>query len=285
MVYDKKQCSPMASKDNKGTCLNRKLLEKMAKILNENPNCEKIDKNCNDNELYKKICSNMSKISDCKSEYCWLTVQDIVHKLKPGEVEEFKEQFKPKMPDDWKNEPNMWLNTTDIDNVMEQYEKYDDEFEYLGAHPIDAQKCSVSQEVCKINIKNLLKKNKNKIGIIFNTDYSTGPGEHWVSFYGDLKGRNRKNKPSLYFFDSVADKPQKEIYELVDRLKKQGKRNGIKLDFFYNDIQHQQKNTECGIYSLYFLISMLHNVDFKKFIKKIKRDDFMEKYRKIFYLE
>ena len=194
----------------------------------------------------------MSKISDCKSEYCWLTVQDIVHKLKSEEVEEFKEQFKPKMPEDWKNEPNKWLNTNDIDKVMEQYEKYDDEFTYLGAHPIDAQKCSVSQEVCKINIKNLMKKNKNKIGIIFNTDYSTGPGEHWVSFYVDLKGRNRKKKPGIYFFDSVADKPQKEIFDLVDRLKKQGKRNGIKLDFLYNDIQHQRKNTECGIYSLYF---------------------------------
>ena len=162
MVYDKKQCSPMALKNNKGSCLNRKLLEKIAKILNENPNCEEINKNCDDNELYKKVCSNMSKISDCKSEYCWLTVQDIVHKLKTEEVEEFKELFKPQMPDDWKNEPNMWLNTTDIDNVMEQYEKYDDEFEYLGAHPIDAQKCSVSQEVCKININNLMKKIKIK---------------------------------------------------------------------------------------------------------------------------
>ena len=30
---------------------------------------------------------------------------------------------------------------------------------------------------------------------------------------------------------------------------------------------------------------MLHNVDFKKFVKKIKNDEFMEKYRKIFYLE
>ena len=44
----------------------------------------------------------MSKISDCKSEYCWLTVQDIVNKLKSDEIDEFKEQFKPKMPEDWK---------------------------------------------------------------------------------------------------------------------------------------------------------------------------------------
>ena len=33
----------------------------------------------------------MSRISDCKSEYCWLTVQDIVHKLKSEcKIDEFK---------------------------------------------------------------------------------------------------------------------------------------------------------------------------------------------------
>ena len=44
-----------------------------------------------------------------------------------------------------------------------------------------------------------MKKNKTKIGIIFNTDYSSGPGEHWVSFYVDLKGRNRKKNLDIFF--------------------------------------------------------------------------------------
>lgn len=285
MVYHRKHCSPKSRKKNKNSCLNRKLLEKMADILSENPNCDKINKKCDDKLLSQLVSKNMRKISNCKSEYCWITVQDIVNKLKSDEIDEFKENFKPLMPESWGSEPNKWLNTNDIDNVMQQYEKYDDEFEYLGAHPIDAQNCSVSEEVCKINIKNLMNNNKYKIGIIFNTDYSTGPGEHWVSFYVDLKGRNRKKKPSMYFFDSVADKPQKEIFDLVERLKSQGKRNGLNLDFFYNDIQHQKKNTECGVYSLYFLINMLHNVNFKKFVNKIKNDEFMEKFRKIFYLQ
>ena len=39
------------------------------------------------------------------------------------------------MPEDWKYEPNKWLNTTDIDKVMEQYENYD-EFIYFGAHQL-----------------------------------------------------------------------------------------------------------------------------------------------------
>ena len=44
MTYNKKHCSPHARKNNKNSCLNRKLLEKLALILSENQNCEKIDR-------------------------------------------------------------------------------------------------------------------------------------------------------------------------------------------------------------------------------------------------
>ena len=88
----------------------------------------------------------------------------------------------------------------------------------------------------------------------------------------------------MYFFDSTADKPQQEVLDLVKKLKNQGKNIGLDLDFLYNDIKHQKKNTECGIYSIYFLVNMLKDINFKLFVKDIKRDEFMEKYRKIFYL-
>ena len=287
MNYDQGHCSPksLRGNNNNNSCLNRKLLVKLAKILNNNPKCDHIDCKSNNNNLHDNICENMTKISDCKSEYCWLTVQDIVQKLKGPEIDEFKEHFRPKMPDDWVSDKNKWLNTNDIDKVLLQYEKAYPEFEYLGAHPIDAHKCSVSDEVCNININDLLKNKKKQVGIVFNTDDSSGEGEHWVSFYVDLMGKNRQGNPGAYYFDSVADKPQKEIFDLVKKLKKQAKKKKMKLDFFYNDIQHQKKDTECGIYSMFFLTHMLSGVDFKKFVKEIKRDEFMEKYRKIFYVD
>ncbi len=286
MNYNKDHCSPRSLKENNNnnSCMNEKLIKKLANILNKNPNCD-IDCEMELAALYNSVCSNMSKISDCQSEYCWLTVKDIVNELKKDEIEEFKEYFRPKMPDSWKNEPNKWLNTSDIDNVLLQYEIAHPEFEYLGAHPIDAHKCSVSDEVCKINISDLLNNKKEKVGIVFNTDDSSGDGEHWVSFYIDLTGKNRNGIPSAYYFDSVADKPQDEIFKLVKKLKKQAKKKKIKLDFLYNDIQHQKKDTECGIYSIFFITHMLDGVDFKKFVKEIKRDEFMEKYRKIFYID
>ena len=284
-MFRKGNCSPKALKDNNNnSCMNRKLLIKIAKILNDNPNCDNIDYNLNENNLYDNICSNMKKISKCRSEYCWLTVESIVNKLNNSEIDEFKEYFRPKMPDEWKDDKNAWLSTTDIDKVLEQYEDAYHDFIYLGAHPIDAHKCSVSDEVCKINIGNILKNNKTKIGIVFNTDDSTGEGEHWVSFYVDLEGVNRDGKPSAYYFDSAADKPQKEIFKLVKKLKKQAKKEGFELDFLYNDIQHQYEESECGVYCMYFISKMLNGINFEKFVRDIKKDEYMNKYRKIFYV-
>ena len=280
-MYNKQHCSPKALNNN-NSCLNNKLILKLANILNNNPNCNiNVDEST---DLYKDICNNIKNISKCNSEYCWLTISDIVNNLTNSEIKEFKESFRPSMPKEWKDNFNEWLSTTDINKVLLQYEEANPEFEYLGAHPIDAHKCSVSDEVCSIDIIDLLNKNKTKVGIVFNTDDSTGEGEHWVSFYVDLKGINRKNKPSIYFFDSTGDEPQKEIDNLAKKIRKQCKKIKLDLDYVVNDIQHQREDTECGIYSIYFITEMLKGKDFNKFVKNIKDDKFMEKYRKIFYL-
>ena len=56
------------------------------------------------------------------------------------------------------------------------------------------------------------------------------------------------------------------------------------MEFLYNDIQHQKRNTECGIYSIHFITSMLEGKDFNDYIKEIKRDNYMEKYRDFYYI-
>lgn len=281
MVYNKNHCSPKSLKQNKNTCLNDNMVIKIAKILNNNPKC---DINLHSNNLYSDVCNNMKKISSCNSEQCWLTVSDLVNNLNKREIKEFKSFFKPSMPEEWKENKNEWLSTTDINNVLLQYEEAYPEFEYLGAHPIDAHKCSVSDEVCNIDICNLLDNNKTKIGIVFNTDDSKGDGEHWVSFYVDLLGINRKNKPCAYFFDSTGDEPQEEIDKLVKKIKSQCKKKNINIEYVVNDITHQKEDTECGVYCIYFITEMLKGLNFNKFVKDIKNDKFMEKYREIFYL-
>jgi len=143
----------------------------------------------------------------------------------------------------------------------------------------------VSGNLCKINIKEDLNEGYENLGMVFNLDDHDESGSHWVSMYVELVPRNR-GKASIYYFDSTADKPTKEIKKLVDNITKQyEKLKNDKIEFLYNDISHQKKNTECGVYCIHFITTMLEGKNFKEYINEIKRDDFMQKFRSFYFIE
>jgi hypothetical protein len=47
------------------------------------------------------------------------------------------------------------------------------------------------------------------------------------------------------------------------------------MKLFYNGRRFQYKNSECGMYSMYFIIRMLMGDDFKRFSRKAPPDAFM----------
>ena len=95
------------------------------------------------------------------------------------------------------------------------------------------------------------------------------------------------NKKFIYFFDSVGDLPPKEIYKFVDNVVNQGLKLNMEFKFLMNHpVEHQFKNTECGMYSLYFIIKMIEGANYKKSFlnkKNIIRDTEMNKLRKKFF--
>ena len=94
-----------------------------------------------------------------------------------------------------------------------------------------------------------------------------------------------RKEPTIYYFDSTGFKPPKEIYSLVDRLQEQYLSiKGTNMDFVYNDIKHQYKDTECGVYCLHFMSTMLGGVNFEKYVNNIKKDDYIQKYRSYFFI-
>jgi len=88
--------------------------------------------------------------------------------------------------------------------------------------------------------------NIKHVGIVFNLDKHNLSGSHWVSMFLDLDNKD------VYYFDSNGVKPPKEIKDLIQKLQKE-KRFKVHI----NDYEHQFQNTECGMYSMYFIISML----------------------------
>ena len=286
-MFVKGHCSP-SKKDNSVSCLDKKILLKIAKGLNKYGYGIKIYRN--KKKLHDEISDKVSEKTSCKDEKCWKTINLLKNELSNDELDLFESSFRPDMPNTWISNPNTWLSTIDINKVMEQYEEAYPKFQYLGANPIDfdkkvsVNKCVVNQ-LCNININDIRKDGKDFLGMVFNTDPHNSSGEHWFSLYIDLKGVNIKNKPCIYYFDSIAYKPKDEVVELVKRVQDQCLKINKDIEFLFNDIKHQHENTECGVYCLHFLVSMLKGEDFKKYIKKKRNDKKMEKFRKFFFIQ
>lgn len=272
-------CSP-SNKNNSTTCFDLDSLIKIAKGWNlKNPeNKINISKHKTRHQLWNEIDKRLNQ--KCNNEWCWIE-QEFVKKIGSKEL---KSIFRPKMPKSWKKNKYEWLNTTDIETVMKQYEKKYPDFKFIGPVPIDFDyEYSVGQcivnELCNLKIKNLLKNKIERVGIIYNLDPHDKPGSHWVAMYMDL------NKKKVYYFDSYGTQPPNEVKKLVDRIQEQGRELGMEIEYDYNQTRHQYQNSECGVYSMYFITQLLEG---KKTFDGIEnstlKDEFINSKRKYYYL-
>jgi len=267
-------CSPSSKSRSNNTCFSRDALIRIADYWNGSHSIKiKIPKNTNN--LWKNINKKFDKY--CDDETCWIEQDFFDTKTK----RKLKNNFKPQMPTTWEKKPREWLTTIDIRNVMRQYDDKYDNFMFIGPVPIDFDHkydmgtCIVN-ELCNINVNELFKNKVTRLGVIFNTDPHNKSGEHWIALFADL------NK-GVYFFDSYGLKPPKEIDILMKRLQSQCKALNIDIELDYNDIQHQFKNSECGVYSMNFIIQFLNGRKFSDIINDIIPDDEMQKNRYVFY--
>lgn len=273
-------CSPKDTKDlNDFTCYTDKDLYKLRDLWNARHPDVQIMTN-DPKEIHKTLTKYM--INVCSKESCWLKQNFLDNKT----VKELTESFAPESPREWKTNPNEWLSSVDIMKVMKQYEKAYKCFDFIGPSPIDFDtkmlygEC-VWEELCNFSLSEQIKKGKTKIGIIFNTDPHDKPGQHWISMFINIK------KKKIFFFDSVGDKAPKQVMVLINRIIKQGKKLNINMKFDQNHpVEHQYGDTECGIYSLFFISHMLEDKFTEHYMKThILKDNYMQKFRKVYFNE
>jgi hypothetical protein len=271
-------CSPQ-NKENDFSCFSKPALIKMIDSWNKSYKTNKINKSASDSKLnlWRKLDSKLKGI--CNDEFCWTqkipTPQNVKYEL--------EDNFKPKMPTKWNDHKLEWLTTIDIEKVLKQYQKKHKNFAFIGAVPIDFDykpnpgQCIIN-ELCKLNVEKMLKKGKINLGVVFNLDKHYEDGSHWVAMYARL------NKGEIYYYDSYAYKPPKEVTVLMERIKSQCQK--LKMNAFIetNDIRHQRKNSECGVYCINFITKMLNNFDFDTIKRNIIKDDDMNAERENYFL-
>jgi len=284
-MFKKKECSP-GENDVEGSCLDDEIVIKVAKALNKlqegGKTRRKIYLSRNHEDVHGDVCEEISKISKCSSEACWLSIKSLMSAL-GSDKDEFINSFRPLMPPKWINDYNEWLSTFDIEDCLNQYMTSDNKFHFYGAVPIDFKKCSVS-DLCKLDIKKHLDKGETKLGIVFNTDPSTKDGQHWISLYMDF-GKHNSIRDSIYYFDSFGLKPPKQIVELIDKVKTQMKKHNRKVYYFYNDYSYQKENSQCGMYSIHFIKQMVEGTSFDDYLKSPLTDESMINLRNEYFIK
>ena len=159
---------------------------------------------------------------------------------------------------------------------MKQYEKKYDDFKFLGVVPSDCP-TKIHCELSNLDIKSLKKNNIHKIGLVYNLDISSGPGTHWVAIFID----NKNNE--INYYDSYGSEPIKLINDFIFNLKKKYIKLGYDPIIIYNDKRHQYGGSECGMYSINFLLERLNNVTMYQIYNRKISDKKMNNLRKLIY--
>lgn len=187
--------------------------------------------------------------------------------------------LRPAAPKEWTEDPDMWLDTNNIADVMNQYEEARTkngikEFEFMGPFPIDfaapdpynkkadGEKKCLMNEICEIRVQEALANGTKSIGIVYNLDPHYKSGSHWVANYIDLAGH------TCYYFDSYGMKPPPQVETFMKWLAVQDPT--MKLQS--NGRRLQYSNTECGMYCIYMIIRMLEGDQFLQITRRKPKD-------------
>ena len=211
-------------------------------------------------QLWYEIYSYLLPV--CSLESCWVdtnVLNDIEDTKLRNQLKFFT--IKPKM----REMSNYWLSTADINYVMRQYSKLYPQFYHFGTEASDFYKFKT--------IKFDKWPKYDKIGMVLNHDTTNEPGSHWVALLID------NIRKTIEYYDSVGEAPIYEIQVFINKLKKQFP--NYKL--FINNKVHQLENSECGVYSIYFLVQRILGYSFHEVIDKIIKDSKMEEYRAVIF--
>ena len=275
------KCSSSSKSCTKFTCFSHKQLRHIATQIN-NAYSRKISTKSNKDKLWKDI--NYFMLSYCKSkdELCWVNNSEL-------NLGTLRNVMKPSKPVEWKHNPRAWLSNIDIYDVLSQYSERFRTFYFVGVFPIDYDyklspgNCIVN-ELCNINISQLLKEKKKQIGIVFNLDKHHEPGSHWVAVNIGLHP-SCKNF-GCFYYDSNAQDPPSEVEHLfevvVEQLHQIYPKRKIKIT--HNTLRKQFKNTECGMFCILFIIKCMRHYKFKQIIEIDEYDDEVFNYRNVLFI-
>jgi len=126
-------------------------------------------------------------------------------------------------------------------------------------------------------------------GCIVNTDSSRGPGKHWVAVFVDCRPPPG-NPWTVEYFNSAGRPPPKPMASWMERtrarlaeyrtsLPDSRKTTCDVVSVAVTDMDHQESQTECGLYALFYIRRRLEGTSYTFFQQQIVPDDAMTAFR------
>lgn len=223
----------------------------------------------------KDTVNKLKEVLDCQTESCILTKSEIKNAIGVDKAEkQLESRFKPEGPFD----SNKWFSNINIDKVLDQIAiKYSDKkFLHIEFQMRDFEKAG--GELSRIDLAKEYEKGIRCFGVVLNTDYSSGNGQHWFSIFGNF----HKEPFTIEYFNSTGEAPLPEISAWMKKTKHHMEKTLGKNvnDIIVTKIVNQSDNHSCGSYSLYYIMSRLDGVPCEHFSKTKIGDKVMHEFRK-----
>lgn len=137
----------------------------------------------------------------------------------------------------------------------------------------------------------LVRRPARRFGCVVNTDTSRGSGKHWVAVFVDCS--SAEGAWTVEYFNSVGQPPPKAMVKWMERSRARlaacrqeaasGEtpwRPGPVEAVPVTRIDHQQSQTECGLYSLYYIRRRLEGTPYSFFEETVVPDAAMTEFRR-----
>lgn len=124
----------------------------------------------------------------------------------------------------------------------------------------------VQPGICDLNLAELIRQNKFLVGSVLNVSRHVEEGTHWVFVLLFLPPpAAAAPPPQMVYFDSTAEPPPPEIVAWHAKLRNECAKIYPSSSFpplmlRVNGVRRQKTDTECGMFALYAVVSMVQGI-------------------------
>lgn len=214
-------------------------------------------------QLWNALREKLLPLCGDRGEVCWLDQSGMLSKLQKSNPFLYDLITKDAIKPQGKRKKYEWLNTLDIERVMTQYETVYPQFKFIGCFASDHFELNPREFPSDIIKKYRI------TAIVFNMDASHQSGSHWIS----VVFSRDEGRLFIEYFDSTGSPPNQRIKKFLSH------------PFFHDAIyiqnatKHQKYNSECGVYSMYFILQRLMGKTLDDINKNVITDRQMNEYR------